>query len=165
MHQLLQLNGGITLCKPGCNHRCLHMRLVMAQEHALAKVSSDMHCQLSFYQCSMLIYQCPSEVHESWPSSMRRLKIKGRGWVERDAVLTRLIIIHTEYEHSQEWCYSPLKDKYWQCGSVNEQQSDDSSFLWGSNLSVGRYLHNDSVISQKTLIFHNTVTRTSILTK
>jgi hypothetical protein len=54
-----------TMRKPGCNHRCLHMRLVMAQERALAKVSSDKHCQLSVYHCSMLIYQCPSEVHTS----------------------------------------------------------------------------------------------------
>jgi len=52
--------------------------------------------------------------HQSWPSRMSRLKIKGRGRVEQDAVLTKLIIIHTEYEHSQEWCYSLLKDKYWQ---------------------------------------------------
>jgi hypothetical protein len=104
-------------------------------------------------------------IHHSWPRSMRRLKIKGWGRVKQDAVLTKPIIIHTDYEHSQEWCYSLLKDKYWQCGSVNRQQSDDSSFLRGSNLPVGKYLHDDSVTSQKTLIFRNTITRTSILTK
>jgi len=81
--------------------------------------------------------------HQFWARSLRRLKIKGWGRVKQDAVLTKLIIIHTEYEHSQEWCYSLLKDKYWQYGSVNEQQSDDSSFLRGSNLSVGKYLHDN----------------------